>query len=100
MNCTETDISNNKMQSRAGPTTSLLENVIAGKQNKSNVRGLALSLRDQLGDTEVRTSRHQCDIRIKLSFVHDSGDSRNSTTEYNRVQAFTENTIIDCDRDI
>lgn len=57
-------------------------NVIAAKWNKSNLRGLALSLGDQLCDTEVRTSHHQSDKCIKMSSAHDSGDSKKSTTEY------------------
>lgn len=61
------------------------------KENKSNVHGLALSLRDQLRDTEVRTSHHQSDTCIKMSSAHDSHDSKNSTTEYDHGQAFIEN---------
>lgn len=68
--------------------------VIAGKWNKSNVHVLALSLIDHLCDTEVRTSPHQSDMYIKMSSVHDSSDSKNSTTEYYHALAFTENTLL------
>lgn len=68
--------------------------VIAGKLNKSNVHALALSLRDQLCDTEVRTSCHQSDMCIKMSSVHDSSHSKKSITKYYHALAFTENTLL------
>lgn len=85
MKCSETN-----MRGGASPchVTITEQTVIAGKWNKSNVHALALSLREQLCDTEVRTSRHQSDMCIKMSCVHDS------TTEYYHAQAFTENMLL------
>lgn len=91
MKCSETN-----MRGGASPchVTITEQTVIAGKWNKSNVHALALSLREQLCDTEVRTSRHQSDMCIKMSCVHDSSDSKRSTTEYYHAQAFTENMLL------
>lgn len=89
-----------KLRGGAGPChvtityCNTLHTVIAGKLNKSNVHALAFSLRDQLCDTKVRTSRYQSDMSIKMSSVHDSSDSKKSTTKCYHVLAFTENTLL------
>lgn len=51
-------VGNIEKRGGAGPchVTITEHTVIAGKWNKSNVHALALSLRDQLCDTEVRTA--------------------------------------------